>query len=211
MWLVLAMTVAVAGGSPDGSPCLTSSSCSSGVCEGMGCTDNVPGRCVSAGRHCTADIFAYCGCDDVNWMGSSTCASVRYKYPYMCGEPEPWKKLNCGSQDHIDDSLRRGALPFQTIRCLETAVRFSRKRDVQDEAHSVLARHAVMLVQRARAAAAGETQRPPHPPSLDQARADAERVVQRWVTFRAANKLDPEQPRAACLELNLPCAFERQQ
>jgi hypothetical protein len=73
----------------DGSPCLTASQCQSGLCEGLGCGADQPGRCVSRDRMCTADLVPYCGCDDRRFEASSSCPAARYQARGDCGDPGP--------------------------------------------------------------------------------------------------------------------------
>src|SRR6188768_3027315 len=47
----------------DGAACLAGDECSSGVCEGEGCGDATPGKCMPRARGCTRDLRSYCGCD----------------------------------------------------------------------------------------------------------------------------------------------------
>ncbi len=70
-----------AGGSAklaDGAACKAATDCQSGLCEGEGCGDGTPGKCVSRKRPCTADLRPFCGCDGVTFSGSSTCPGRRY-------------------------------------------------------------------------------------------------------------------------------------
>ncbi|HEY4241524.1 MAG TPA: hypothetical protein VGM88_17000 [Kofleriaceae bacterium] len=67
-----------ANGKPDGSQCLASIECASGVCEGQGCTNDKPGTCASKSRICTMDMRPYCGCDNKGFTSSSTCPGRRY-------------------------------------------------------------------------------------------------------------------------------------
>jgi len=62
----------------DGAACKTAAECQSGLCEGEGCGDGAPGKCVSRKRPCTADLRPFCGCDGVTFSGSSTCPGRRY-------------------------------------------------------------------------------------------------------------------------------------
>lgn len=67
-----------------GEPCLQSSECASGVCEGQGCTDEEPGVCAEEPRPCTRDHRAYCGCDGQTFFSSSSCVGQRYAHPGTC-------------------------------------------------------------------------------------------------------------------------------
>jgi hypothetical protein len=62
----------------DGEACLTAAECNSGVCEGQGCTDDLPGTCAPELRACTKDLVPYCGCDGVEFSTSGSCAGRRY-------------------------------------------------------------------------------------------------------------------------------------
>jgi hypothetical protein len=67
--------------------CLTGADCESGVCEGMGCGDDQPGRCVTEDRRCTRDYAAYCGCDGQTFHGSGSCPGARYSAKGECANP----------------------------------------------------------------------------------------------------------------------------
>jgi hypothetical protein len=69
---------------PDGSPCLDNTHCSSGVCEGIGCGIDAPGKCVPKTRRCTRDRRAYCGCDGKTFFASGTCPGKRHRAREMC-------------------------------------------------------------------------------------------------------------------------------
>jgi hypothetical protein len=75
-----------------GQPCLSGDQCQSGVCEGPGCGDDQPGTCAPAGRRCTADLVAYCGCDGQTFEGSSSCPGRRYGARRAC-EPAGSRRL----------------------------------------------------------------------------------------------------------------------
>lgn len=62
----------------DGSPCLRTSDCQSGVCEGQGCGRDQAGTCAPARRICTRDMQTYCGCDGQTFQGSGSCPGKRY-------------------------------------------------------------------------------------------------------------------------------------
>lgn len=64
-------------------PCSTNADCGDGVCEGEGCGD-VLGRCMPAGRMCTRDAQAYCGCDGVTFRGSGNCPNQRFAHRGEC-------------------------------------------------------------------------------------------------------------------------------
>jgi hypothetical protein len=73
---------------PAGAFCLKTTDCASKVCEGMGCDDTHPGRCVDKKRACTADVVQYCTCDGKTTTGSSSCAGVRYERRGTCDEDD---------------------------------------------------------------------------------------------------------------------------
>src|SRR5688572_11076476 len=62
----------------DGGPCLASSECASGVCEGQGCGPDQPGACAPKTRGCTRDRRQYCGCDGVTFFSSGSCPGQRF-------------------------------------------------------------------------------------------------------------------------------------
>jgi hypothetical protein len=69
---------------PDGSACLLATECSSGVCEGEGCTDDKPGTCAPASRGCTRDLRPYCGCDGQTFRTSGSCPGKRFSARLEC-------------------------------------------------------------------------------------------------------------------------------
>lgn len=69
---------------PDGAACLDASDCASGVCEGLGCTDDQPGVCVARARACTKDLRPYCGCDGATFRTSGSCPGRRYQAKGPC-------------------------------------------------------------------------------------------------------------------------------
>lgn len=71
----------------DGSPCLKSEDCASGICEGLGCTDDTPGTCAPRERACTRDRRPYCGCDGETFFSSGNCPGRRYARKGTCGDP----------------------------------------------------------------------------------------------------------------------------
>ena len=71
-------------GRPDGAACLAAADCTSGVCEGQGCTDDRPGTCVAKSRICTRDLRQYCGCDGKSFGASGTCPGRRYAATSPC-------------------------------------------------------------------------------------------------------------------------------
>lgn len=76
-------------GLPEGAPCLKADQCASGVCEGEGCRDEVPGRCTALTRPCTRDLVTYCGCDLKTFQSSGSCPMRRYLHRGPCGEEAP--------------------------------------------------------------------------------------------------------------------------
>lgn len=68
----------------DGASCLAGTECASGVCEGLGCTDDKPGTCAPAQRGCTKDLRSYCGCDGVTFKSSGSCPRQRYEAKDAC-------------------------------------------------------------------------------------------------------------------------------
>lgn len=75
---------AATGPGADGDACLTASDCASGVCEGMGCGEDMPGTCATKMRPCTKDLRAYCGCDGETFRGSGSCPGQRYSKKGPC-------------------------------------------------------------------------------------------------------------------------------
>ena len=79
-----------AGSVADGGTCLMPEDCSSGVCEGLGCDDTQPGKCMPKDRMCTRDARSYCGCDGKTFVGSGSCPGQRYQAATACaGDPGP--------------------------------------------------------------------------------------------------------------------------
>lgn len=79
-----------AGSVADGGACLSAEECSSGMCEGEGCDDDHPGKCVPRDRMCTRDARSYCGCDGKTFVGSGSCPERRYSAAGPCeGDPGP--------------------------------------------------------------------------------------------------------------------------
>jgi hypothetical protein len=77
----------------DGGTCLAAEQCASGVCEGEGCTDDKPGKCMPKDRMCTRDARSYCGCDGKTFVGSGSCPGQRYQAAAACeGDPGPLGK-----------------------------------------------------------------------------------------------------------------------
>lgn len=66
------------GAKADGESCLAASECTSGICEGPGCSDAEPGTCASAQRMCTRDLQVYCGCDGAVFRASGSCPGQRF-------------------------------------------------------------------------------------------------------------------------------------
>lgn len=69
----------------DGASCLAGAECSSGVCEGQGCGDDTPGKCMPRSRGCTRDLRTYCGCDGKTFQSSGSCPGQRYSVRDKCG------------------------------------------------------------------------------------------------------------------------------
>lgn len=77
----------------DGADCVDAGDCLSGICEGLGCGEDPPGKCASKERMCTRDFVEYCGCDDKTFGGSGSCPGKRYKAKGSCpGDPGPLSK-----------------------------------------------------------------------------------------------------------------------
>jgi hypothetical protein len=58
------------------------------VCEGEGCDDAHPGKCVPKDRMCTRDARQYCGCDGKTFVGSGSCPGQRFQAAAACeGDP----------------------------------------------------------------------------------------------------------------------------
>jgi hypothetical protein len=73
------------GSVPDGGPCLDAANCASGICEGQGCDEALPGICAPRMRPCTRDLRAFCGCDGLTFRSSSSCVGRRYAAAGPCG------------------------------------------------------------------------------------------------------------------------------
>ncbi|MGN6110494.1 MAG: hypothetical protein ACTHU0_35650 [Kofleriaceae bacterium] len=69
---------------PDGGSCLQGDDCKSGVCEGFGCGEETPGKCVPQARACTKDLREYCGCDGKLFLAPGNCPGVRYAPQRAC-------------------------------------------------------------------------------------------------------------------------------
>jgi hypothetical protein len=79
-----------AGSVADGGACTSADQCSSGVCEGEGCDDAQPGKCMPKDRMCTKDAREYCGCDGKTFIGSGSCPGARFQNAGECsGDPGP--------------------------------------------------------------------------------------------------------------------------
>jgi hypothetical protein len=78
-----------AAGQADGGACLTHADCASGICEGLGCTDQQPGTCAPRLRACTRDLRIYCGCDGVVFKASGSCPGRRYQRREACSGGTP--------------------------------------------------------------------------------------------------------------------------
>jgi hypothetical protein len=72
------------GKKPDGAACLGSDECTSGVCEGEGCGDAQPGKCMPRARGCTRDLRTYCGCDGKTFRASGSCPGRRFASRDKC-------------------------------------------------------------------------------------------------------------------------------
>ena len=68
----------------DGASCLAGDECSSGICEGQGCGEATPGKCMPRGRGCTRDLRTYCGCDGKTFRSSGSCPGRRYSATNSC-------------------------------------------------------------------------------------------------------------------------------
>jgi len=77
------------GDTPAGVSCLRDADCGDGVCEGLGCGDDQPGKCVAKARMCTRDSRPYCGCDGQTFRGSGTCPGRRYAHEGECSSGAP--------------------------------------------------------------------------------------------------------------------------
>jgi hypothetical protein len=71
-----------------GAFCLKATDCASKICEGKGCTDDLPGRCADKSRACTADVRQFCTCDGRTTTGSSSCPGVRFSKMATCDEDD---------------------------------------------------------------------------------------------------------------------------
>jgi hypothetical protein len=69
---------------PPATACLSTADCPEGsVCEGLGCGDDQPGRCMGM-RPCTRDLRMYCGCDGVTFGSSGSCPGRRFAHEGEC-------------------------------------------------------------------------------------------------------------------------------
>jgi hypothetical protein len=68
----------------DGADCFDGSECSSGTCEGEGCTADKPGKCMPRARGCTRDLRTYCGCDGKTFRASGSCPLQRFSAREKC-------------------------------------------------------------------------------------------------------------------------------
>lgn len=73
------------GKKADGMACLIGDECESGVCEGEGCGESQPGRCMPRARGCTRDLRTYCGCDGKTFQASGSCPGRRFSARAACG------------------------------------------------------------------------------------------------------------------------------
>ncbi len=72
------------GKKADGADCLAADECVSGICEGQGCADNQPGKCMPRARGCTRDLRSYCGCDGKTFQTSGSCPGRRFASRGRC-------------------------------------------------------------------------------------------------------------------------------
>jgi hypothetical protein len=75
---------ALPSGGTAGATCFAPTDCTSGACEGMGCDEAHPGRCVDRARACTMDVALYCGCDGKTFTSSGSCPGRRFSTPGGC-------------------------------------------------------------------------------------------------------------------------------
>ena len=68
----------------DGAACFLGDECSSGICEGQGCGETTPGKCMPRARGCTRDLRTYCGCDGKTFQASGSCPGQRYSMREKC-------------------------------------------------------------------------------------------------------------------------------
>ncbi|MGE0545749.1 MAG: hypothetical protein AB7O24_28420 [Kofleriaceae bacterium] len=71
----------------DGAACMVGTECASGVCEGEGCGEAQPGKCMPADRACTKDLREYCGCDGKTFRSSGSCPGQRFRARADCKAP----------------------------------------------------------------------------------------------------------------------------
>ena len=77
---------------PDGAACVAASECTSGTCEGEGCTADKPGKCAPRARACTKDLRRYCGCDGTTFQASGSCPGQRFASRGECTQQGATKK-----------------------------------------------------------------------------------------------------------------------
>jgi hypothetical protein len=68
----------------DGASCFGGDQCASGICEGQGCGDDEPGKCMPKRRACTRDLRTYCGCDHKTFQASGSCPGRRFSARAKC-------------------------------------------------------------------------------------------------------------------------------
>lgn len=68
--------------------CYSGDDCESGICEGQGCTDDMPGMCRPVGHRCSPprlNRVPYCGCDGELIYGiGDNCPGDRYQHEGEC-------------------------------------------------------------------------------------------------------------------------------
>ncbi|EDM81274.1 hypothetical protein PPSIR1_40360 [Plesiocystis pacifica SIR-1] len=108
---------------PKGASCSTHADCGEGgICEGVGCGEG-EGRCVEdpAGRMCTRDLVAYCGCDGKEFKTSGSCPGDRFEYRGPCepklADGEPCQdSRQCASGQCLGEGLE-GCAPMSQGTC----------------------------------------------------------------------------------------------
>ena len=76
-------------GAADGESCLTGDDCASGICEGIGCGDDMPGTCMARMRPCTKDLRPMCDCEGNTFQASSSCPGRRVEKKVPCDVTAP--------------------------------------------------------------------------------------------------------------------------
>lgn len=82
-------TVVNEGGAAEGASCLTGDDCASGICEGIGCGDDMPGTCQPQMRPCTKDLRPMCDCEGNTFQSSSSCPGRRVEKKVPCDVAAP--------------------------------------------------------------------------------------------------------------------------